>query len=143
MGVSFVAGSAGSTLVGLATQKLNTLGHRTIHAVVTLSGAMDFSLINPLDPEQAQAIGCNPTACPAALEKAASPAQHVTATNCPTKWLIINGTNEKTPLSQAVAMHRALKNAGCASTLLEHPGVDHAWQYWNAELPTILKFLAP
>jgi acetyl esterase/lipase len=139
--LSYVAGSAGSTLVALATQKLNTSGHRVVKAVVTLSGAMDFSIVKPLDAEQAQAIGCKPTDCAPALEKAASPAQQVTADNCPTDWLIINGTNEKTPLIQAEVLHTALQKVGCASTLLEHAGVDHSWQYWNAELPAILQFL--
>jgi arylformamidase len=140
--VTYVAGSAGSTLVALATEKLNTSSHRVVKAVVTLSGAMDFSIIKPLDPEQAQAIGCDPTNCSPALEAAASPAEHITAADCPSDWLILNGTKEKTPLSQADALHAALEKVGCASTLLEHPGVDHAWQYWNDELPSVLKFLA-
>ncbi len=139
--LTYMGGSAGSTLVALATERLNTSTHRIVKAVVTLSGAMDFSIIKPLDSEQAEAIGCNPTSCAPTSEKAASPAQQVTSGNCPSDWLIINGTNEKTPLSQPEALHAALEKAGCASTLLEHPGVEHSWEYWAAELPAILKFL--
>lgn len=140
--VIYVGGSAGGTLVSLATERLNTTGHRIIEAVVTLSGATDFTLIKPLDVEQAQALGCKPTSCSPAVEKAASPAEHVTKGTCPARWLTINGSKEKTPLPQAEAMHDALQKQGCDSTLVIHPGDDHAWQYWNSELPTILKFIA-
>jgi len=139
--VVYVAGSAGSTLASLAVEKLNSAEHRTIRAVVTLSGAMDFTMLDPLDAEQAQAVGCRSTACPIAKEQADGPAGHLTPHNCPADWLTINGTHERTPLSQALAMYDALRDARCRATFVQHPGHAHAWQYWDAEFSTIVSFI--
>ena len=139
--VVYVAGSAGSTLASLAVEKLNSASHRTIRGVVTLSGAMDFTMIDPLDAAQARAVGCRSTGCPIAKEQADAPAEHLRPHNCPTDWLMINGTKEITPLSQALAMYDALRDAGCRATFVQHPGHDHAWQYWDHEFSTIVSFI--
>lgn len=143
--VDFVGGSAGSTLAALAAEQLDATDPGVVRNVVTLSGAMNFTLYdpttNPLDTAQATALGCAVASCPVATEAAASPADHLTHATCPAHWYLFNGTNEITPLAQAQSMESALQAAGCVNALTVVPGIDHSWQYWNKEFAAILSDL--
>ncbi len=140
--IDLVGGSAGSTIGALAAEQLNDAKSGTVGKVLTLSGAMDFTLYNSttnlLDTTQSVALGCPITNCPVATEAAASPAKHITSTNCPTNWVLFNSTIEKTPLAQPQAMLAALQAAHCNASLVTINGIDHSWQYWDKELAVII-----
>jgi len=69
-----------------------------------------------------------------ALEAQYSPDLQVTSSNCPAQWLIVNGTDEIQPTSQAVALDDALVAQGCPQTLDIFPDTAHSFDYWTVEL---------
>ena len=153
--VVLIGGSAGGQLVGSAAELLNTSTVGTVKGVVTLSGASDFTALlrddrrGLLDPHFAknvpQALGCElETTCktPGAEAWAIqwSPADQVTASNCPRAWLIFNSKDEGS-LDQPNAMTNALKRKHCQVTKDILPGAKHAFGYWPTVKPIIVSFI--
>ncbi len=146
--VSLVGGSAGGELVAWAAE---TLPPGTIRDVVTLSGAFDFAkLVNDgnagtenhdLAVSGAQALGCTLSTCTAPTEAQWSPADHLTATNCPPKWYLINSSNELMPMDQPTEMTQVLQSKKC--TVLERivPGTSHSIGYWSTVSPQVISFV--
>jgi acetyl esterase/lipase len=137
-----LGGSAGSTLVGLATEQLNAAKPGTVKTVITLSGAMDFTQLNPLNATRARAVGCSSAPCTTVTEAKWSPADNVTPGNCPGRWIAFNSTKEMTPLPQAVTLVTALHANGCQATLIVRQGTAHSFSYFSAELGTIESAIA-
>ena len=137
--VSLLGLSSGGELVAWVAEMLPP---GTVSAVVTLSGAFDFTRLVPdrlngsttaaLSFRAAVALGCRLATCTPATEGQYSPASHVSSTNCPGTWLIYNSANELMPLDQPTAMASALQANGCNVTETILPGSLHAWDYWNA-----------
>lgn len=136
--LSLVGLSAGGDLVASLSQALPP---GTVKAVVTLSGAFDFTTLIPdgldgvttesLAARAAFALGCRPSTCTQATEAAWSPAYHVTPTDCPGTWLLYNSADELMPLDQPDAMTSALEANGCNVTFITMPGTGHAYDYWD------------
>jgi S-formylglutathione hydrolase FrmB len=85
-------------------------------------------------------LGCSGSPCTPTIEARWSPANNVTATNCPSSWLVINSEHETTPLTQANTMVETLRAHGCNATEVVRKS-GHAFAYWNSELATILSFV--
>jgi acetyl esterase/lipase len=155
--LSVIGGSSGGLLAADAAEELNDIAPHTVQTVVTLSGTADFTtalaywetVVGP--PGQVHikdltgTLGCTVVTvkhvktydCPAPLEAQYSPDQQVTPTNCANQWLILNGTDEVQPTSQAVAMDGALVAQGCPQTLDVFTDTAHSYDYWSAELKDI------
>ncbi len=137
--------SAGGDLVASVSQMLPP---GTVKAVVTLSGAFNFSTLLPdgltgvtvqyLAYRASVALGCQLLTCPSTTEAAWSPADHVTPTNCPGTWLLYNSANELMPLDQPTAMAAALAANGCQVTDTTLPGTLHAYDYWDDVLQNVV-----
>jgi acetyl esterase/lipase len=160
--LAVIGGSSGGLLAADASEELNTLVPGTVRSVVTLSAPTDFATaltywegvggslgkvhINDLTGT----LGCTVVTvnhvttydCPAPLEALYSPDQQVTSSNCPAQWLIVNGTAEIQPMSQATALDEALVAQGCPQTLDIFADTAHSYDYWTAVLPTIEAALA-
>lgn len=153
--IILMGGSAGGTLVVLASQRLNAETNNTVKKVVSLSGPMDLvaklasANTHPSSTSTAGAdglnilwyLGCSSYQnCSTQTAQAASPLYGVQATSC-ANFLILNSKSELIPLSQAESMQTALRNANCKSTLDELPGSAHAFSYYEQAQDTIIKFL--
>jgi acetyl esterase/lipase len=154
--VILLGGSAGGQLVGMAAIQLNNATAGTVKGVVTLSGPTDFISLVQDDKNGTlgtkrteqnfaqnipQALGCALNACTVATETQWSPASQVTASNCPSNWLIFNSQSELIPLDQPTAMDNALRAAGCHDTKTIVPGSEHAFAYWGKVKPAIVSFI--
>jgi acetyl esterase/lipase len=136
--LSLVGLSAGGDLVASLSQALPP---GAVKAVVTLSGAFDFTTLIPdyasgtsslyLSRLAAVALGCRITTCSNVAETQWSPVDHVTPTNCPGTWLLYNSANEPMPMDQSAAMTASLMANGCSVTEISLPGTAHAYDYWN------------
>jgi len=151
--VTLIGGSAGGQLVGMAAEQLNAARKGTVQAVVTLSAATDFGgmvndlavgHINPVIVNMSSfALGCNLTVCPSATLAQWSPAQNVTASNCPANWLVIQSAHDAImPADQPIAMTSALQQHGCAVTQDIIAGNDHSFNYWSVVEPAVSGFVA-
>ena len=160
--LAVIGGSSGGLLAADAAEELNTLAPGTVRSVVTLSAPTDFasalsywegvggSLGKTHLKDLTGTLACTVVTvkhvttydCPAALEAQYSPDLQVTSSNCPAQWLIVNGTDEIQPTSQAVALDDALVAQGCPQTLDIFPDTAHSFDYWTVELPEIESALA-
>jgi acetyl esterase/lipase len=145
--IIMLGGSAGGTLVALAAEELNASKPDTVKTVVTLSSAMDFTQL-PLDSTREKALGClgdEHVKCTTALEAKWSPQDdnNITAANCPTDWLVINGSYEKQPVSQGVNMVNKLHALKCSARLVINtsPSTAHAFDYWNKQVTNIISYI--
>lgn len=144
--VILVGGSSGGRLADMVAEQLNAVHPGTVRTVVTLSGAFDFALMlatgnGYLRIHGGQALGCDAT-CSTATETQWSPDAHVTPTNCPAHWLVLNGDRELMPVDQATAMVAALQADHCPVTGVVRSGPVQSFAYWTAEQSTILAFMA-
>jgi acetyl esterase len=148
--VTLIGGSAGGQLVASASQTLNAVPD-TVARVVTLSAPTDFATLvrdgqsgvlaaDGLSGVE-QGLGCAAASCTPAQEVPWSPAQSVTASNCPSNWLIINGTNELIPADQADAMATALRAHGCHANVMLHDGSAHAFAAWPVVRDQVIAFV--
>jgi len=143
--LTLVGLSAGGDLVATVSQMLPP---GTVKAVVTLSGAFDFTSLLPdgllgLTPlslayRASQALGCQLSTCPRSTEVTWSPDRHVTPTNCPGTWLLFNSENELMPLDQPASMTVALAADGCNVEESIVPGTGHAYDYWNGVVQQVI-----
>jgi len=153
--VTVLGGSAGGQLAAFSTEVMNAAVPHKVSTVVTLSGPFDFplaiaywaGLTGPTAAahlgNQADALGCHPaTSCPIALQDQWSTDQHVTATNCPARWLLMNGSAEEQPVQQADVMTAAAHAVGCNVTETIVPTTQHGFHYFTAEKATINAFIA-
>ena len=153
--VTLLGGSAGGQLAAFATEVMNAATPHKVATVVTLSGPFDFPLAiaywsaltggtaathleNQLD-----ALGCHPAAaCSTTLENRWSTDKHVTAADCPARWLLMNASAEEMPVQQADAMTAAAHSAGCNVTETIFQSTLHGFHYYAAEKSTINAFIA-
>lgn len=136
--LTIVGLSAGGQLAAWLSQALPP---GTVKAVVTLSGAFNFTSLIPdgmagvttvdLAYRAAVALGCRLATCSQNVEAQWSPADHVTPTNCPGTWLLYNSADELMPLDQASAMTSALQANGCNVSEVIVAGSAHAFDYWD------------
>lgn len=153
--VTLLGGSAGGQLAAFSTEVMNAAVPHKVSTVVTLSGPFDFpsaiaywaGQTGPTAAlhlgNQLTALGCRGvTRCPIALQNQWSTDQHVTAANCPTRWLLMNGSAEEMPVQQADAMTTAARAAGCNVTETIIPTNQHGFHYYAAQKATINAFIA-
>jgi len=136
--LTLVGLSAGGDLVAWLSQ---TLPPGTVKAVVTLSGAFDFTslisdgmtgvTVQSLAYRAAIALGCRLATCTPSAEARWSPDDNVTPTNCPGTWLLYNSADELMPLDQPSSMTAALEAKGCNVNEIIVPGSGHAFSYWD------------
>ncbi len=148
--VTMIGGSAGGQLVASASQTLNSVPG-TVDRVVTLSAPTDFATIlhdgqtGLLAPNGLagieQGLGCTAVSCSATQEDPWSPALSVTSSNCPSHWLIINGTHELIPVDQAQELAASLRAHGCDVTLLLHDSAAHAYAAWPVVRDQVIAFV--
>lgn len=145
--ISLLGGSSSAQLVALAGQLINARHPGLVSGVIEMSGIMDFvSFFNrkpaprPDDhPGASTYLGCRPGECTVRELKEASPAWRITPA-CP-DYLLINGTNELTPVSQPQFMHEQLEDARCSSTLRLVPGTQHGLVLYGKTQRDIIFFL--
>ncbi len=136
--LTIVGLSAGGDLAAWLSQSLPP---GTVKAVVTLSGAFNFSSLiadgetgvtkQALAYRAAVALGCRLGTCTTNAETRWSPADNVTPTNCPGTWLLYNSADKLMPLDQPSAMTAALQANGCNVNEIIVPGSEHAFDYWD------------
>jgi acetyl esterase/lipase len=147
--VIIVGGSSGGLLAADAALALNTVPG-TVRGLVTLSGPMDLTssldywLSTPGHVSKihqrniSSAVGCSlPVACPASATGPPSPINQVSASNCPGISLVVNGSTEVEPVSQADEMAAALQSHGCSTTERILATSLHAFDYWRQIEPDI------
>jgi len=153
--LTLLGGSAGGHLVAVAAEAMNSVSPGTVSNAVTLSGPFDFALgiaywskkKGPVAAmhlnNQLDALGCLSAAtCPVALENMWSPDQHITSTNCPAHWLLLNSKREETPVAQADGMTGAIRAANCQVVELIIPGSKHGFHYLADEQAVVTSFIA-
>jgi acetyl esterase/lipase len=150
-----IGSSAGGTLAGMATDRMDASQPGTIGATVTLSGPME--LVSLLEDDRLgelpakfaadvpEALGCSlMSSCetPEAVADAArwSPADQLPAA-CTGPWLVFNSAKEMMPRDQPEAITKALKAKGCPVTTTILPGHRHANEYWSTVAPAVLAFV--
>jgi acetyl esterase len=157
--LDLIGGSAGAQLVDLAAPLLNSQHAHTVTAVVSLSAPTDFTTLIPLLQRALSGsaaagyvkhafnfeyyFGCNviqQPSCAASAERSASPALVVTASDCPS-YFILNSRRELVPLSQAKEFDSKLQGLGCNPQMTVVPGRYHAFKYFIAEQAPISQFL--
>ncbi len=79
------------------------------------------------------------TTCTKAAETTWSPDDHVTATDCPPAWLLVNSSDELMPLDQPTAMVDALQPKKCRVAERILPGDRHSIGYWSTISPTVIR----
>ena len=148
--VTMIGGSAGGQLVASASQTLNGVPG-TVGRVVTLSAPTDFAKIlhdgqtgilapNGLAGVE-QGLGCTAASCTTAQEAPWSPALTVTSSNCPSHWLILNGTHELIPVDQAQELADALRAHGCSATMTLRDTSAHAYAAWPLVRDQVFAFV--
>jgi acetyl esterase/lipase len=148
--VSMIGGSSGGQLVAMAALSLDS-SPGTIGTVVTLSAPTDFTTLlhdgqtgrfaaNGL-AAVVQGLGCDVSTCTPARLARWSPAQAVTSSNCPSRWLIVNGTRELIPVDQSDALAAALRAHGCSATVVIHDDADHAFAAWPTVDTKVIDFV--
>jgi acetyl esterase/lipase len=148
--IGAIGASAGGHLVGMlatAGDGPRTTGAR-IKAAVSWSGVYDFSGFDNIPLRAIGAVGnlvlnflgCQPGEpdC-ATIQRAASPASHVDATDAP--MLLAHSDHEFVPLDQATRMDDALRHAGVTDQLVVLPGTRHANAYAADIWPQTVAFL--
>ena len=145
--IALMGNSAGGNLAALVGARAAgswTTGAR-VRAVVSYSGPMQLDDLEAIfAPRPGVSIietylGCKPRECPHRY-LSASPTTHLDASDPP--MLIVNGSEEIIPLSQAQTMTAALASAGIPHRLLVIPGTRHAGTYRSEAWPQTLAFLA-
>jgi acetyl esterase/lipase len=152
--VEMVGGSSGGQLVGMAAEALNDHRAGTVRSMVTLSGALDFvrkvrDIRNGIvrgylatHTQEALACSLKRGTCTRSVEVEWSPAEGVTAANCPSASLVINSNREPEPVDQANSMTSALRKAHCGVTEVIRDGTQHSFAYWPSVAPQVIGFLA-
>ena len=143
--LTLVGLSAGGDLAATVSQMLPP---GTVKAMITLSGAFDFTSLLPdgllglttlsLAYRASQALGCQLSVCPRSTEVVWSPDRHVTPTDCPGTSLLFNSENELMPLDQPASMTATLLANGCNVQETIVPGTGHAYDYWNTVVQQVI-----
>ncbi len=150
--VTQIGGSAGGQLVGMSAEDLNAARRGTVRGVVTLSGIFDFqslvqdaingTLAPTFTSDIGMALGCSLSSCTSTRERAWSPSDHVTATDCPSAgWMVFNSDNELVPVDQPAAMTAALQRRKCKVTETILSGTEHAGAYWEIVKQSVIDFI--
>ncbi len=111
---------------------------RLLRAVVSWSGPMDLRTFYSEHAFVADYLGCTPTVCPGRYQ-AASPIDQIAAGDPPV--LLVNGSHETVPLTQATRMRNALTAGRISNELLVITGSRHAGGYAAVALPPTIQFL--